>query len=64
MIVGWRGSFPARYGCTITASTTTYEKIDDVAYLINVTNLETISISMYAGQTNEPVTGIVQLIKQ
>ena len=64
MIVGWRGIFPARYGCTITADTTTYEKIDDVAYSINVTNLENIFVNMYAGQTNEPVTGIVQLIKQ
>lgn len=69
MIVGFDTDVPMTtpgYGCTITASTTTYEKIDSsrAIYSINVTNLEPISIYIGAGQTNTGISGMVQLIKQ
>jgi len=69
MIVGFGSDTPMNnpgYNYTITANTTTHEKIDSskAVFSINVTNLETISVYIGAGQTNQWVTGIVQLIKQ
>lgn len=69
MVVGFNCDVPmntSSYSYSITASTTTYEKIDSsrAIFSINVTNVEPMSVYIGAGQTNQITTGMVQLIKQ